>query len=90
METLTKDFSIVNKLGLHARSAAKLVQLSEQFDATIRLFRDRDEADGKSILDILTLACPRGSRIRVEVSGPDASIALKEIGDLIQSGFGED
>ncbi|MBI4773567.1 MAG: HPr family phosphocarrier protein [Deltaproteobacteria bacterium] len=89
METIGREVVIENEMGLHARSAAKIVQISERFDSQISLCRDGNVADGKSILDILTLACPKGSVIRVEATGPDAEQAIREITGLILRGFEE-
>jgi len=89
METIGREVIIQNEMGLHARSAAKIVQTSEKFESKISLCRDGEVADGKSILDILTLACPKGSVIRVEASGPDAEEAIQEITGLILRGFEE-
>jgi phosphocarrier protein len=90
MKTVGQEMVIQNEMGLHARSAAKIVQVSEKFESQIRLHRDGNAADGKSILDILTLACPKGSVIRVEATGPDAEQAIQEIASLISSGFEEE
>jgi len=89
METVGREMVIENEMGLHARSAAKIVQVSEKFESQISLYRDGNVADGKSILDILTLACPKGSVIRVEATGPDAEQAIREIAGLILRGFEE-
>jgi len=86
----TETFVIRNKLGLHARAAAKLVQVAGQYKAKIQLERDGHQVNGKSILGILTLACPRGSRITIRAEGTDAEAAVRDIGRLIQNKFGED
>ena len=90
MKTVAQEMVIENEMGLHARSAAKIVQLSEKFESQILLHRDGNIADGKSILDILTLACPKGSVIRVEAKGPDAEQAIQEIAGLIHRRFEEE
>ncbi len=89
MEMASAEFMITNDFGLHARSAAKIVQAAGEFQAEVYLSRDGARADGKSILDILTLACPKGSVIQVEAVGPDAAQAVETIGLLIRNGFGE-
>jgi phosphocarrier protein HPr len=86
----TETFVIRNRLGLHARVAAKIVGVATQYKAKIFLERDGQEVNAKSILGILTLACPRGSRITVHADGADAEEALRDIGRLIRDKFGED
>jgi len=85
-----KAFTITNKLGLHARAAAMLVQIANKFKAKIILERDGRQVNGKSILGILTLACPKGSSLVVRAEGVDEDKALEEIGRLIENKFGED
>jgi len=81
---------ITNKLGLHARAAAKLVQLSHQFDSTIRLKKGSEEADARSIMDILMLSGVKDSVLTLSVEGSDEDSALEEIRRLIDGKFGED
>ncbi len=85
-----KTFIITNKLGLHARAAAMLVQISNKYKSRIFLERDGKQVNGKSILGILTLACPMGSSLVVRAEGVDEDKALEEIGRLIENKFGED
>ena len=85
-----RTFMIRNKLGIHARVAAKLVHVATQYKSRIFLERDGQEVNAKSLLGILTLACPRGSRIIVRAEGADASEAVEDIGRLINDKFGED
>lgn len=85
-----KTYAITNKLGLHARAAAMLVQVSNRFKSRIFLERDGKQVNGKSILGILTLACPKGSMLTVRAEGVDADKALEEIGKLIENKFGEE
>ena len=86
----TRTFKIKNKLGLHARPAAKLVSVSTQYESTIIFERNGDKADGKSLLSVLTLACPEGSRITIIAEGNDASEAIEALGKIIEDKFGED
>ncbi len=86
----TKTFEIRNKLGIHARPAAKLANLSSQFKSKISLVRDGQDVNGKSVLNILTLACPCGSRITVKAEGADAEEAVEALGRIIEDKFGED
>jgi phosphocarrier protein HPr len=85
-----KTFEIRNKLGLHARPAAKLVGVSSEYKSRIFFERDGQEVDGKSVLDVLTLACPQGSRVTVKAEGSDASEAIEALGRVIDGKFGED
>ncbi len=85
-----RPFEIRNRLGLHARAAAKLVHLSNTFAAEIRLVKDQVEVNGKSIMGVLMLAAPSESRITVRAEGPDAEAAVAAIGALIDGKFGEE
>lgn len=85
-----EEFTIKNRLGLHARAAAQLVQTANRFRSEVTVEKDGMEVNGKSIMGILMLAAPKGSRITVAVSGEDAEQALTDIGKLINDGFGED
>ena len=89
-QVLRRQFTIYNKLGLHARSAAKIVQTTNQFQSRIRLYKNGQEADAKSILGILTLACPQGTRIEVHAEGADAAEAMEAIAVLFENNFGEE
>ena len=86
----SSEFEIVNRLGLHARAAAQLVQTANRFRADVLLEKDGTEVNGKSIMGFLMLAAPQGSTIKVTVEGEDAASALEAIGKLINDGFGED
>jgi len=81
--------TIINKLGLHARAAAKLVTLANQFDADIRINKDGREVDGKSIMSVMMLAASRGTEIGLAADGEDAAQALDAITTLINNRFDE-
>ena len=83
------DVNISNRLGLHARAAAKFVHLASRFRSQIRVARDHRIIDGKSIMGILLLAAPCGAFITISADGPDEGEALAELCRLVQSGFGE-
>jgi phosphocarrier protein HPr len=83
------EYKIVNALGLHARAAAQLVKLSNRFKCDVYVVKDDQEVNGKSIMGVLMLAATQGSEITVRTEGEDAEPALKAIGELIDSGFGE-
>lgn len=84
-----KTFTIKNELGLHARAAAVLARESARFKSEIFVERDGMEVNGKSLLEILTLACPKGSKITIRAEGEDASGAIEGLGMLIEDKFGE-
>jgi phosphocarrier protein len=86
---LEKKIAIKNRLGLHARAAVKFVNLANRFGASVKIVKDGDEIDGKSILGILTLAAIQGSEIMLLVSGKDEDSALKALADLINNRFDE-
>ena len=86
---MTCDVSIPNRLGLHARAAAKFVHVATRFKSQIRVSRDNRSIDGKSIMGILLLAAPCGASITITANGPDESEAVAELCKLVESGFGE-
>ena len=86
----TAKVKITNKRGMHARAAAKLVQLSHQFDSSIRLSKEGEEADARSITDILMLAGAQDAEFVLSVEGSDEEAALQEIEQLIRDKFGEE
>ncbi|KZN29472.1 HPr family phosphocarrier protein [Pseudoalteromonas luteoviolacea] len=83
-------FLIRNKLGLHARAATVLAQLSAQFNAQITLYQGDKSAPGDSVLALLLLESSQGKTVRVECTGPDAQGALLAIGNLIEDKFHEE
>lgn len=85
-----KKVLIKNKLGLHARAAVKLMNLSNRFASSVRIEKDGNEVDGKSILGILTLAAIQGSEITMKITGPDEEAALKALVALVDAKFQED
>lgn len=87
---LKQEFLIKNRLGLHARAAAQLVQTASRFRSEVTVEKEGTAVNGKSIMGILMLAAPKGSRIAVSVAGDDAEAAMTAIGRLIDDGFGED
>ncbi|MBU1186232.1 MAG: HPr family phosphocarrier protein [Acidobacteria bacterium] len=81
---------IKNRLGLHARAAVKFVNTANRFQSSVRIRKNDDETDGKSILGILTLAAVQGTEILLIISGFDEKAALKELKALINGKFGEE
>jgi phosphotransferase system HPr (HPr) family protein len=84
-----KDFTILNKLGIHARPAAQFVKIANRFQADIFVERDGEEIDGKSIMGVMMLAAGHGSVITVTAEGTDESAAIDALGDLIGRKFEE-
>jgi len=85
----TRQVTVVNPLGLHARAAARFVHLASRFESHIRVARDAKVMDGKSIMGILLLAASRGTMITVMADGPDEAAAVAVLVELVESGFGE-
>lgn len=83
------EITISNKLGLHARAAAKLTQLASQFGSEIFISRDAKRVNAKSIMGVMMLAAGQGVTVRLDASGDDADQALAEIQNLFDSKFGE-
>lgn len=86
---IERDVEIVNRLGLHARAAAKLVHTAGGFRSRITLIRDGEHVDGKSILGILLMAAAQGTRIGLRCEGEDEAAAAAAVAELIASRFGE-
>lgn len=86
---IERDLEIRNKLGLHARAAAKLVHTAARFKSDIKIRKGDEEVDGKSILGILLLAAGRGSTIKVRAEGADERDALDAVEKLIEEKFDE-
>jgi phosphocarrier protein HPr len=89
MIKVLRKIEIKNKLGLHARAAALLVQAANRFSAQITISKDGQTADGRSIMGVLTLAATQGSKIQVEAVGDDAEQAVKAIERLVDKRFNE-
>jgi phosphocarrier protein NPr len=86
---VSKELTIINKLGLHARAASKLAQLCQQFTATIHLELEEKEANASSIMAIMLLAGGQGKTVKVTAQGVDAPQALQAISQLISDKFDE-
>ena len=86
---VTRKFKIRNSLGLHARSAAKIVELCNQFQSDLFLRKNEQEVDGSSILSILTLSCPKGTEIEARIVGEDSEIFMEKLVELFEQKFGE-
>jgi phosphocarrier protein HPr len=84
------ELVIQNRLGLHARAAAKLVQTANRFRAEVSISTDEMSADAKSILGVLTLAASKDTHVVLEADGPDEKDAVRDIRALIDGLFGEE
>ncbi len=85
----TAEVLIANKLGLHARAAAKLVSLASTFESTVEIEKDGRRVNGKSIMGVMMLAASQGSRVTLYIEGSDESDARQQLVDLIDGYFGE-
>ena len=86
---MEQTYTIVNKLGLHARAAAKFVTTASTFESEIHVSRNGRTVNGKSIMGVMMLAAAKGSQITVNANGTDAEDALQAIEGLINDYFGE-
>lgn len=86
----SRDVVVPNRLGLHARAAAKFVHAATKFDARVLVRRDGRTMDGKSIMGVLLLAAAQGTTIVISAEGPDEEAAVSTLAGLVMSGFGED
>lgn len=87
---ITKEFTILNKLGIHARPAAQFVRAASKFDSDITVEKDEEAVDGKSIMGLMMLAVGHGSKITITIKGADEDKAMEVLGDLIDRKFEED
>ena len=86
---ISKDFTINNKLGLHARPSAQLTQIAGRYESEVFIARNGRRVNAKSIMGVMMLAAGPGSTVTVDAAGPDEQQAIDAIGVLIESGFGE-
>jgi phosphocarrier protein len=84
-----RTLKLKNKLGLHARSAAAIVKVVQQFESKIYIEHNGQTVEGDSILDILTLACPYGGTLTIKAQGVDAPAVMAELEKLVENKFGE-
>jgi phosphocarrier protein len=86
---IEREITIINKLGLHARAAAKFVTTASEFNADIKVIKEDRAVNGKSIMGVMMLAASKGTAIKVQADGDDAESALASIEALINNYFGE-
>jgi phosphocarrier protein len=84
-----REIEIVNKLGLHARASAKLTQLAAKFDSDVQVMRNGRKVNAKSNMGVMMLAAGKGSKITLEIAGPDEEQAMEAICALVADCFGE-
>ncbi len=87
---LSRQLTIVNRRGLHARASARFVKCAEAYDAEIRVTKDGQTVGGTSIMGLMTLAAAPGCKVELEAEGPDAAAALDALSTLVEGGFGEE
>ncbi|MEW8397561.1 MAG: HPr family phosphocarrier protein [Candidatus Thiodiazotropha sp.] len=87
---LDKEVEIINKLGLHARAAAKLVSCANSFASAVYLNRNGQRVNGKSIMGVMMLAANQGSTLTLEIDGSDDQEAMQALTSLINERFGEE
>jgi len=88
--SISKNIEIINKLGLHARAAAQLVQLASSFISHIEIEKGNRRVNGKSIMGVMMLAAGKGSKITLHSEGEDEQESIKKIEALINNRFNED
>ena len=84
-----REVTIVNRLGLHARAAAKLVTLCQRYQSAVTLHANGRRADGRRLIALLALSASLGVQLSIEVNGPDEARAVSAIARLVTDGFGE-
>ena len=87
---INKELTIINKLGMHARAAAKFVSLASSFASDIELEKGSRRVNGKSIMGVMMLAAGKGSKVTLYASGNDEQEAASKLAELIGERFGED
>ena len=85
----TRVVTVTNTQGFHARPAHEFVKLASQFRAEVKIVKGNEQINGKSILDLLTLGAGNGTKLSLQATGDDAEAAVTALGELVESGFGE-
>ena len=86
---ISRDFTINNRLGLHARPSAQVTELASRYSAEVWISKNGRRVNAKSIMGVMMLAAGQGSVLTVEADGPDEALAIEAVGHLLVSGFGE-
>jgi phosphocarrier protein HPr len=84
-----REVEIINKLGMHARASAKLTQLAAKYQSDVTMSRNGRKVNAKSIMGVMMLAAGKGSKVLIEIDGPDEAAAMEAICTLIGDYFGE-
>lgn len=87
---LNREIEIINKLGLHARAAAKLVSCASSYASDVYLLRNGQRVNGKSIMGVMMLAANQGTLLELEIDGGDENAAMQAIVSLVENRFGEE
>jgi len=87
---IKQNITIINKLGLHARAASKLVNCASQFDSEVFIGRNGNRVNAKSIMGVMMLAASKGVELELEIDGSDEQICQQAMVDLINNRFGEE
>ena len=90
MPELSRTVEIINKLGMHARAAAKFVNLASTFSSNVQVERNGQKVEGKSIMGVMMLAAAKGTEITLHIIGDDADACIDELENLINNRFDED
>ncbi|SFM40983.1 HPr family phosphocarrier protein [Marinobacter zhejiangensis] len=86
---IQRPITIINKLGLHARAAAKLVATASEFESSVEIVKGSQKVNGKSIMPVMMLAASKGTEVELHISGPDEEAACDKLVALIDDYFGE-
>jgi phosphocarrier protein HPr len=89
MARAERDVQVRNRLGMHARAAVRFVQIANGYRSEVKVVKDGQEANGKSIMGLLTLVAAHGVVMKLVCEGEDADQAVTALADLVASGFGE-
>jgi phosphocarrier protein len=87
---ISRNVTIINRLGLHARAATRLVNCASEFSSEVLVKKAARSVNGKSIMGVLTLAASTGTELTIEASGDDEQLAVEALVQLINNRFGED
>lgn len=90
MDSASNQVTISNKLGLHARPAMSFVDTANSFTSDIKVIKDSQAVDGKSIMQLMMLAATQGTRLQIDAQGPDAQQAVDALTELVASKFDEE
>ena len=88
--TVEKTVRLINKLGLHVRPSAKIAELASKYKSEVFLIKDTQQANAKSIIELLTLAAPYGTVLTIKATGDDSENVIEALQQLINGKFGED